>query len=350
MDKNFLWENQRKYAVPIAVIAGVYFFMKFLSPVLSPFILAFLAVSILSRLTDKVSLKVKKPVVAGFLLIVILILLFVLMWMLGGLLMKKCGELTKQIPYYEGELCGLLNNCCRRMEDSFGIDGAVVEHYILEQVNIFVENLEVNILPAVMNKSMLYAKSAAGAVGFLIVWLIAVFLILKDYDHIWAYIRKKEDFKGVLEIAGKAVLYVKTYLKAQLTLLLIISSVCGVSLGILRIEGGIIYGIITGFMDMLPFIGTGIMLVPLAFFQLLSNHYVKAAVILCLYGVCAFIREFLEPRLIGSKVGIWPVGILFSVFAGVKLFGIFGIIKGPIGLVVIFETCKYFLEEKGAPC
>lgn len=350
MDKNGLSENQRKYAVLITVVAGVYFFMKFLSPIFSPFILAFLAVGILGRLTDKISLKIKKPIAVGFLLMVIFIILFFLVWTLGGLLIRKGGELTRHLSYFEGELCGLLNNCCRQMETSFGIDGAVMEHYILEQVNIFVENLEVNILPTVMNKSILCAKSIAGAAGFLIIFIIAVFLILKDYDRIWIYIREKEDLKGILEVAGKVIFYLKTYLRAQITLLLIISSICGISLGFLGIEGGIIYGVITGFMDMLPFIGTGIMLVPLAFFQLLSKHYVKAAVIICLYGICALIREFLEPKLIGSKVGIWPVGILFSVFAGVKLFGIFGIIKGPLGLVVIFETCKYFLKKKEAPC
>lgn len=47
-----------------------------------------------------------------------------------------------------------------------------------------------------------------------------------------------------------------------------------------------------------------------------------------------------------EKVGIWPVGILFSVFAGMKLFGIVGIIKGPVSLVIICETCKYLFAEK----
>ena len=129
-------------------------------------------------------------------------------------------------------------------------------------------------------------------------------------------------------------------------ILLVIGSVCAVVLGLTGIEGGIVYGMITGIMDTLPFIGTGIMLIPLAFFQLLSGNYWQGIVIICLYAVCALLREFLEPKLIGDKVGIWPVGILFSVFAGMKLFGIVGIIKGPIGLVIICETCRYLFTEK----
>ena len=92
---------------------------------------------------------------------------------------------------------------------------------------------------------------------------------------------------------------------------------------------------------MLPFIGTGIMLIPLALFMAFGGKFWQAVVCFILYAVCALVREFLEPRLIGDKVGVWPVGILFAVFAGVKLFGVSGIIKGPLALVVICETCRY---------
>ena len=91
---------------------------------------------------------------------------------------------------------------------------------------------------------------------------------------------------------------------------------------------------------MLPFVGTGIVLVPLSAWQLLSGHYVRMAVCLGLYGICILTRELLEPRLIGNKIGIAPICILFSLYAGVKLFGVGGIIKGPLALIVIFEILK----------
>lgn len=328
------------------VIAGVYLFMRFLSPVLSPFILAFLIAGSLNKLAEKFPLKVNKQILAGFVLILAVALLLAVIGVFGGLAVEKCGELVGQISFYEEELSGLLDNCCDFMESNFGIDGKVVENYVLEQVNIFVENLEVKILPSMMNKSILYAKSVAKILGFFAVSVIAVFLILKDYDRIVTRIKQNWDLKGVFEVAEKIIIYLKTYLRAQLIILLIIGSICAAALALTGIKGGILYGIITGFMDMLPFIGTGIMLMPLAFIQLISENYWQAVIIVCLYAVCALAREFLEPKLIGSKVGIWPVGILFSVFAGMKLFGIFGIIKGPIGLVIICETCKYLFREK----
>lgn len=339
-------ENRKKYVIFSLVTAGVYLFMRFLSPVCSPFIFAFLFAGLLSKLTDRLPFKIKKPAFAGIILILALVLALFIIGLLGSLLVQKCGEMAGQITYYEDGLCKLLGNCCDFMESSFGIDGTAVENYVLRQVNIFVENLEVNIVPAVMNKSVLYLKNTAGVIGYVIVFIIAVFLILKDYDKVWKCIKGHAEFKGFWEITKKVVIYLKTYMKAQIILLLIIGSVCAVALGFIGIKGGILYGIITGFMDMLPFIGTGIMLLPLAFLQLVSENYWQAVIIVGLYAVCALTREFLEPKLIGNKVGIWPVGILFSVFAGIKLFGILGIIKGPVGLVIICETWKYLFGER----
>lgn len=340
----------KRYIIILATTVGVYLFMKFLSPIFSPFILAFLLAGLLGRLTRKLPVKIKKSFLAGILLFLFFGAVLLLFWILGGLAVQKGGEIAGQFSSYGPQLCGFLGNCCDFMESSFGIDGAAMESYILEQVNVFVENMEINIWPAIMNKSMSYAKNAAGFAGFFVVTVIAVFLMLKDYEPIMDMIRKNKDFDGAREVAGKIVIYLKTYLKAQVTILLIISAVCAATLGVIGIKGGIAYGIATGFMDTLPFVGTGIMLVPLAFFRLMEKNYIQAGVILCLYVVCALLREFLEPRLIGSKVGIWPVGILFSVFAGVRLFGIFGIIKGPLGLVIICETCKYLFGTKEEPC
>ena len=46
----------------------------------------------------------------------------------------------------------------------------------------------------------------------------------------------------------------------------------------------------------------------------------------------------LEPKLIGKKVGVSPIAILLSIYAGVKLFGLWGIIGGPLGFVIIYQS------------
>ena len=192
------------------------------------------------------------------------------------------------------------------MERQFGVDGVQIEKFVLEQVNIFIENLEVKVLPAIMGKSMDYAKNIISFVSFFVVMLIAVLLIMKDYDRVMAKLRDEEELQGVREVGKKVILYVRTFIKAQIIILCIISTVCAAALALMGMQGGIFYGILTGIMDMLPFIGTGIMLVPLALFRLINGSYLQAVLCLCLYAVCALIREFLEPKLIGERIGVWP--------------------------------------------
>ena len=134
--------------------------------------------------------------------------------------------------------------------------------------------------------------------------------------------------------------YLLTFFKAQGVILFVIAVLCSVVLSVAGVEGGIFWGILAGILDMLPFVGTGIVLVPLSVWQLLGGHYVRMIVCLALYGVCVLTRELLEPKLIGRETGVAPILILFSVYAGLKLFGVGGILKGPLALIVIFEILK----------
>ena len=99
-----------------------------------------------------------------------------------------------------------------------------------------------------------------------------------------------------------------------------------------------LWGILAGILDALPFIGTGVVLLPLGIWQLLEGSFGRALICGALYVVCIFLREILEPRLIGRKIGVSPIAVLVSLYAGIRLFGVWGIIKGPLGFVLIYET------------
>lgn len=346
-----LTDSGKKYLTAAIIILSVYFAMKYISPIVSPFLLAFLLAGLLNPLVQLLhkKLKIKKSVLTGLILFSVCALIIISFWLIFSSLIANGSKLADNIPAYQQDLCLLLNDCCDRVEQKFGVDGTQIENFIIEQMNVFVENLEVKVLPAVMDKSVGYVKSIVSFVSFIAVMIIAILLIMKDYDKYLSKYKENKDLQGIRDVGRKVLLYVKTFLKAQLIILCIISTVCAVTLTFTGMKGGIFYGLLTGFMDMLPFIGTGIMLIPLALFRLISGNYWQALLCFFLYVLCALIREFLEPKLIGERVGVWPVGILFAVFAGIHLFGVWGIIKGPLSLVIICETCKYFWNLQESP-
>lgn len=84
--------------------------------------------------------------------------------------------------------------------------------------------------------------------------------------------------------------YIATFVKAQLVIMSSISTLCGAVLWIIGVEKGILWGLLAGLLDALPFIGTGIVLVPIAGVEIFQGKLGTALLVLCLYGVCALLR------------------------------------------------------------
>jgi predicted PurR-regulated permease PerM len=97
-------------------------------------------------------------------------------------------------------------------------------------------------------------------------------------------------------------------------------------------------------LELLPFIGTGIVLIPVGLFTLAEGNGVGAAVLLIVYVLCISAREYLEPRLIGRRTGISPLLTLFGMYTGIRVFGAAGIVTGPIYvLLAVLLYRKIFL-------
>lgn len=105
----------------------------------------------------------------------------------------------------------------------------------------------------------------------------------------------------LLEVICGIVRYIATFVKAQGIIMTAIAMTAAATLGIAGIKHGILWGILAGILDALPFIGTGVVLVPLGMFQILDGNWGRALVCGVLYVVCIFLREIMEPRLIGRK-------------------------------------------------
>lgn len=339
----------KEYIVLGVSAIGVYIGFKFLSPLAAPFIFAFGFVALFHPLLERVQEKyhIKKGILAASILLLFCITAGVGIWCLVIFVIQKLGNLFGQIDLFEEKFCIFVGNCCDGIEKKFGMDGDGIESFIMERVNIFIENFQVQVVPKIMNESVSYVKNIAGVISFLVIMIIAAVLLAKDYNEIMEKLRKREEFKCVAGIIKRVLGHIGTFIRAQLVILLMISILCAVTLFLGGFESGIAVGLFAGFMDMLPFVGTGIILMPLAFWQILNGYYTKAVICVILYVVCALTREFLEPKLIGEKMGIFPVAILFSVYAGVKLFGVFGIVKGPLALIIIDEIYLFLKDRKG---
>ena len=96
--------------------------------------------------------------------------------------------------------------------------------------------------------------------------------------------------------------------------------------------------------DVLPVLGTGTVLVPWAVVMILLKNYSVGFGLLILYGVVTIVRQIAEPHLVGGSLGIHPLASLLFMFAGLQLFGFWGLLLGPAAALIFQEL--FFPEER----
>ena len=324
------------------IFAGVWFFFRYLFTLTAPFLFAFFLITLCYPLLERIQRKVpirKKFLAIGMILPLILLMMEIL-WIiiiLGGRQLEGLPafwtQVSEQIQFF-------FHQCCGRLDGKFGWKGQQIENFVIERMTVFMQDMQEQVMPRVLASSYQCFKGLFAAIGFLAITCIAAFFLEKEYANIMAVLRKSEELRLIRSVVEGVISYIVTFLKAQGAIMLIISVLCSVTLGVAGVSGGILFGILAGVLDVLPFIGTGIVLVPLSVWQLLNGQYVRMTVCLVLYVVCIVTRELLEPKLIGKRMGIAPVFMLLAIYAGVKLFGVGGIVKGPLALIVIVEILK----------
>ena len=337
---------KNRYVMLLLITGAVYFFLKYLSPVLAPVIIAVLFLTMFYPALDDIQKKthIKKQFLAIMFIVFVGLVIGIGAWILITVFAQNIPTFVSGVDTVQIQVNRVIGDCCDAIGGFLGMDARTVEKDLVRQVDLLVGNLQQDFLPKLVGESVNYVKGILAVGGFIGITVIATVLLAKDYDKILDQLAEKRGSRVMMEVVVRVIKYIATFVKAQLLIMLTVSSVCVLLLSIFRVENGLVWGILAGVLDVLPFIGTGIVLIPLAIWQLLQGAYGKMVAIIALYLACVLIRELLEPKLIGAKVGIYPVGILIAVYAGLKLFGFAGLFLGPIGLVMIQQIYTVYVK------
>ena len=99
-----------------------------------------------------------------------------------------------------------------------------------------------------------------------------------------------------------------------------------------------ILGVIIGLLDALPFIGTGTVIFPWAALCFVQGNGKKAALLMAIYLLCYLLRQIMESRMMGRDAGLSPFLTLAAVYIGIQLFGIWGVVLGPLYFLILRES------------
>lgn len=340
-----LWKNQ-KYQIlwkKIGILAGVYLGMKYLVPLLVPF---FLAVLLVYRCWPGLEWARRRlHLKPSFVMAAILLLLTVLLAAGGAWLGKDAAALIRQTVLslsYPGEAERILYECCDGISELMQLEAEDVRVFVTEQLNVFRDHASQNILPGAFGGSWEILKGAGSWTAGILVTGVAILLTAADFEKIRQIGRRQPYYEQAVSVIRGILRSAGGYLRAQCIIMGLVMLLCTAGIWISgAAKNPVLAGIGVGFLDALPVFGTGTVFLPwILILVLIQKNYMAAVILAATYGVCVLTRELLEPKLIGGRLGILPVVILASVYAGVKLYGFGGIILGPLSVLLIQELWR----------
>lgn len=331
-----------KWFTLLCIIGVVYFFLAYISPLVTPILLAFLFVTMFGPLLKKMQQKlhIRRQISVVILLVLVGIVVIVMAWLVISWATTNAPNWSNYLGVWEKELQVVVHSICTWIGNTFSVDVSHLEESVAKLSGQLLGRMQSDVVPDLMNSMLRYMKTLASGGAFLITFLIGAILLAKDYDRYMNFLLEQRECHVWLEALCGTIRYIVSFIKAQLTIMGTIAGVIALVLFLADIPNGILWGLLAGVLDILPFVGTGIVLLPLILIQLAKGAYGKALVCALLYGGCVLIREFLEPKIVGKKLGVWPVAVLTSIYVGIQLFGFAGVVKGPLGFVLVYQIYK----------
>ena len=99
------------------------------------------------------------------------------------------------------------------------------------------------------------------------------------------------------------------------------------------------------FVDALPILGSGAVMVPWGIISGLNGDLKLGISIIVLWIIMSVLRQFIEPKILSSKIGIHPIFTIISMYTGFKLLGIIGMFVGPIVLIILKNIFSKLLDD-----
>ncbi len=341
-------DRQTNWLIAVALTGWL---LYLLAPVLTPFVAAALLAYIGDPLADRLQ-RFKLPrtlaVVAVFLLtFTVLVLLVVLV---GPLIRTQVSALLAALPglleqveqVWLPSLSGWLNI---ETGDDVGI-GAFLANYS-EMAGTWGAKVLVSV-----SKS---GGAVAAAVLSLFLVPILTFYLLRDWDtimtHLGALIPSRQR-DTVVKLARDTDEVLGAFLRGQLLVMLALSVIYSLGLGLVGLKFAIAIGVVSGLVSFVPYLGFvfGIGLAALTV-ALEPNPLWLMIGVIATFTIAQLLEgSILTPKLVGDRIGLHPVLIIFAIAAGGQLFGFFGILlalpaAAVLSVVVRFAYDRYLKEN-----
>ena len=307
-----------------------------------PFLLAFVAATLLAPLVQKFAKRVGGWNFWSMLFVVLMLLAVTgILVYAGYYLVSQVTDLIRSWTSIREGITDMLNQVSQYLSNNVHFTSTDTEEYILGHLQDGLSWLTGKISTWAPTVVVGVGNLASGIVSFLIsllFFIVAAYFMTADYPGLrkrliaWVPDIIRPHMRHVKEAAGSAMF---GYLRAQLILSGIVLVIVFVALLIFRQPYSLLIAIATGIIDIMPFFGSGAILVPWGVICLLVGNLKKAVFLLILAFALFLFRKLAEPKVVGNQTGLSPLLSLISIYVGMKLGGVAGMILCPIACMVV---------------
>ncbi len=329
----------------IFILAGIALFvwiLYLLKPVVIPFVGAFLIAYLFSPLVDKLhdyGLPRWLSITCVFVGIAIFVTLAI--WYLVPIIWDQLKYARDSLPL---GIQWINDKFLPWVSQTFNVDQMEIDTQQFSTV--VMDYVQTNYsADSVQAMAMRLAQSGLNFIqigGTVVLIPIIAFYFLLDWERMLDGLRRlipRRYEQGILHVVGECHSVLGAFVKGQLLVMVLLGVVYAVGLQIIGLEVGLIIGMIAGLSSIIPYLGfaVGIIAAVVASLFQFGLDWMQLALVLMVFMVGQAIEGYvLQPFLLGDKIGLSPVAVVFAVLAGAQLAGFLGmLIALPVAAVIV---------------
>ena len=273
----------------------------------------------------------------------------VLLTLLGVRAISGAADLLRSIPkIYDTHVLPFFTSALVSIENIFLHMDVIVVNVLAEVGGQLLQSMG-QLVSSLSVKAMALVSSLASAVPGLfiklVLMIISTFFITIDYERLAGFCLRQLGEKGqhvFLQIKEYVIGTLFVCIRSYAIIMFITFVELSICLSLLGVPHSVLIAFLISIFDILPVLGTGGIMIPWTILNAIQGKFSLALGLLVTYLVITVIRNIIEPKIVGSQLGLHPVVTLASMFAGAQFFGVIGLFGCPIGLSLL---C--YLNEHG---
>lgn len=353
IDMGYWTKVTRRIIMLLLSIIGIYLVFK-LAVFYMPFLIAFivsLLIEPLIRFVNKRTSFTRKTSAIIVLIIVSVLIIGLLAWGITALI-QESSKLLQSLNSYIETAYNQIQNIIQNIDFE--------KLKIPQDVTNVIQNSLWDFIGTVSNWIKNFLTSMMGFLTqiptiaiYIGISFVAIYFISTDKLYMIDQLEHHLPKEWVKRIGKHLRALIKSlggYLKAQATLVLISFIVSLIGLYILKFLGlnvgyPLLAALAIAFVDALPILGSGTVMIPWAVISALNGDIKLAIGILVVWIIMSVIKQFTEPRIVSQHIGIHPIFTLLAMYTGFKLIGVIGMFIGPIVLIILKNIFATMIDK-----